>query len=116
VNGAGHDWHLTNDFSTPELIWEFFSEFEFFVGVEENQELVYEVRAFPNPSTSGIFQLDQLKFPIGYKLYSSNGALLKSETMLDQSILDLSSYSNGVYTLILEAEEGVIKPIRLIIN
>lgn len=105
VNGAGHDWNLTSDFSTPELIWEFFSEFNFFVGVEEELER-QSIKLYPNP-THGDLQLEGIQKPSDFLIYSALGKKVMSSRFFPGETIDVSGLPEGMYILEISGGDDV---------
>jgi PKD repeat protein len=82
-------------------------------GLNENEEL--QVVIYPNPST-GIFVVDQIDVNLTNKiyLYDQSGRLIKTiETNSSSLQLDLTNFSNGVYTLKFEGGKDFTKRIEL---
>jgi len=82
-------------------------------GLNENEEM--QVIIYPNPST-GIFVVDQIDVTLTNKiyLYDQAGRLIKTIEPNSATIqLDLTNFSNGVYTLKFEGGKDFTKRIEL---
>jgi hypothetical protein len=83
------------------------------VVVGEEKEFIKALRIYPNPSTSGVFQIDlgQNTEAITLTLTDQLGRVLETITLpLDSNSyqLDLSKYASALYTLQFKSEKGVI--------
>jgi len=81
----------------------------------QNRNLVKDINIFPNPS-SGIVNIKG--YEIGQiEVYNSSGQLLMSKNGFQENdqVLDLSNYSSGIYTLILQSG-GKVTSHQLIIQ
>jgi hypothetical protein len=83
------------------------------VVVGEEQEFIKALRIYPNPSASGIFQIDlgQNTEAITLTLTDQLGRILETITLpLDANSyqLDLSKYASALYTLQFKSEKGII--------
>jgi photosystem II stability/assembly factor-like uncharacterized protein len=91
-------------------------------GVQKTAELNIEISVYPNPSASGIFNIDLPKYNyhspslsifniMGQKVYSTG--MLQPEN--NSTTIDLSMLSSGMYTINLNYPDGVVtKKIQLL--
>ena len=68
-------------------------------------EAAYSV--YPNPSTTGIYTITTEGNTI-IKAFSIDGRLIKTQTMSDETTLDLSTAPQGVYFLQITTDKGVV--------
>jgi len=118
VNGAAHEWNLTNDFNTAEVIWEFFDQFSLIVGTEEIAENSNEVVVYPNPSSYS-FSINNNSSKFNYSLLDASGRLVESGVIpTGISSLNVSNLPSGMYFMhYINAENvAVTKKIQILQN
>ncbi|MCQ2284833.1 MAG: fibronectin type III domain-containing protein, partial [Bacteroidales bacterium] len=77
------------------------------VGVNE-YDIDGNISIFPNPTT-GMVQVSSSKFQVSsVDVYDVYGKLLKTDAMIGNNTVDLSSYAAGVYFLRVSTENGVV--------
>ena len=112
VNGAGHEWYLTSDFSTPALIWEFFSQFEYFVGIKESGSSPISV--YPNPTTDRI-QISGAHTSFTFELLDQNGRVVLKGMLFPGESINVAELPKGLYMLRL-SNETIVHSEKLIIR
>jgi len=74
-----------------------------------------ETQIYPNPSSTGIFTIKTVG-NAAIKAYSADGSLIKTQTINNDTNLDLSTYPQGVYLLQITNENGVITSQKVVIK
>lgn len=96
VNGGNHEWNISADFNTAEVIWDFFDRFSLSVGLEE-LEIAQEISVYPNPA-SGSVQIKNPSTQLNFLLFDISGRTVKSGiSRPGTSSLDLSNLNPGMY-------------------
>lgn len=88
------------------------------IGIDENHPNSNSISIFPNPSGETItVKLDSKEeFPIELIIYNSSGILITKISLSNQStILNISTWEKGIYTLKLRSNKNIINK-KLIIN
>jgi polyhydroxybutyrate depolymerase len=109
IIGGGHTWPfafpigVTNqDFNASEKIWLFFRKHSLngLVGIEESKNTP-DVNLYPNP-VSDIFNIDASGL-VSFLIYDISGRLV---TTGDRNVIDVSTLSKGIYSVIVITEKG----------
>ena len=85
-----------------------------FAGVE-SLEFISELKVFPNPSNNQ-FTIDLIGENATYYIYDLNGRLIENDMFYESTLIDVSYWTNGVYLLSVEHENGLISREKIVIQ
>jgi polyhydroxybutyrate depolymerase len=106
VNGGDHEWDISSDFNTAEVIWEFFDQFSLSVGVEETAN-TYEISMYPNPASESV-QINNPSSRFNYLLFDVAGRVVKSGVLKPGTTsLNVSNLNPGMYFMHLVNDQNV---------
>lgn len=109
--GKGHEWPNVAGFDVEQYIWNFFSAHQLnavpscaLSGITENS--LTELKISPNP-TIGQLSFETLSTEIEYEIVSSNGSVLRKETISTNMVdISISELDRGVYFLRVKNQNG----------
>src|SRR5690606_38903318 len=75
------------------------------IGVDEINKVEFDI--YPNPASDQIYiSVDGLKEPLSYQIIDSKGSVVHSGTIREQIILEISSFTKGVYMIVSDGSAG----------
>ena len=111
----GSGWANTGFEGSLMLRPVFVSDMDPIFATDESYDFFPELKVFPNPSS---FQLSiDLMGEIGrYFIHDLNGRLIDANELYESTVIDVSYWSNGVYLLSVEYENGLISREKIVIQ
>lgn len=111
----GSGWANTGFEGSLMLRPVFVSDMDPIFATDESYDFFPELKVFPNPSS---FQLTiDLMGGIGrYFIHDLNGRLIDANELYESTVIDVSYWSNGVYLLSVEYENGLISREKIVIK
>ncbi|HLG02834.1 MAG TPA: T9SS type A sorting domain-containing protein [Bacteroidia bacterium] len=118
VNNGGHTWpgsfpvitlgNTCLDFKASEEIWRFFSQYSLssLIGMEEATENI-SISFYPNPATTSLQIHSDNKIFRAVMVDMMGRIVLDKECGAATMLIDISSLSNGVYSLLFYTENGL---------
>ena len=82
------------------------------------EEASLQARIYPNPSSDFIYVEIEGTAVVGYSLFDVSGRLLRNEVISSQNdfSISLQDFSNGIFILVLERENGTVLQERIFLN
>ena len=106
IIGGGHQWpgittlvgglgNINMDFFSPQIIWEFLENKSCPISVSDNNEELYNLNIYPNPSCDQtIIDIKGYHGLVKVKIYDLQGRLLETTKL---TTVSLKKYSKGIY-------------------
>lgn len=82
-------------------------------GIAETPNFQYEI--YPNPSSTGVFNI-KTEGSATIKAFSIDGRMVKEQTMTNETTLDMSSCSKGIFLLQIIMENGATATQKVVIK